>query len=190
MDKSDVVQCVVGDNCLNGFTRSHNLSPPKCAFCWLAPNSDMKPGSKHYWRPLDRIMKHPTLAAYKRDKARGRVRERARERASKDKKRIEVLRKSKAAEKKTEKSIIHATKNSGRVNKDGDHIAVGNILIDTKQQSREHPVVVLDELDKAARDASRSGKLLSCLVIRNIYGRGVVVMTEASFGILLEQLKC
>ncbi len=52
----------------------------------------------------------------------------------------EILKQATRAEKTTERNFIHATRNSARSHKDGDHVAGGEITLDTKlQTTREIP---------------------------------------------------
>lgn len=81
-----------------------------------------------------------------------------------DKGKRKVLKLAVRAEKQTERQLIHATKNSGRSNKDGDHVAAGEITLDTKLQSkRTNPVILLHELVKVGEDARRAGNWMGAL---------------------------
>jgi K+/H+ antiporter YhaU regulatory subunit KhtT len=110
-------------------------------------------------------------------------------RLARDKGKKRIVRKAAKAEKTTEQNIIRSTVNSGRSNKDGDHIAAGSITLDTKMQStRTDMVVHLEELSKVRDDATRAGNSVGGLVLRNKFGVGVVVIREDDFGKILAQL--
>src|SRR3954470_16423620 len=124
----------------------------KCALCRLSPDN-LGRDMTHHWQPTliartNRI-KHPTLEAEKREaKVRKHFAKLSAKRARDPMKR-KISRLASQAEKKTEKQIIHATKNSGRRNKDGDHVYCGDITLDTKlQTTRENPIILLAELEK------------------------------------------
>ena len=107
-----------------------------------------------------------------------------------DKGKRKVLKLAVRAEKQTERQLIHATKNSGRSNKDGDHVAAGEITLDTKLQSkRTNPVILLHELVKVGEDARRAGNWMGALVIRNMNGIGVVAIAEADFARLIQRIQ-
>jgi len=81
-------------------------------------------------------------------------------------------------------------KNSGRSNKDGDHVAAGEITLDTKLQSkRTNPVILLHELVKVGEDARRAGNWMGALVLRNMNGIGVVAIAEADFARLIQRIQ-
>ena len=83
---------------------------------------------------------------------------------------------------------IKATRNSGRTNKDGDHLLAESIVLDTKLQSqRINPQVNLAELDKVRFQAVSHNKAFGALVLRNKHDVGVVVMAEADFAKLVNQ---
>lgn len=152
----------------------------KCTFCRLAPDNEHVSGQ--YWRPINRLMRHPVLKQEQRDAARGRAQAAHQRRLTRDKGKQRVLRRAGKAEQTTERNIIVATKNSGRSNRDGDHIAAGQITLDTKLQStRDNPVVLLSELAKVREDAARAGNVIGGLVLRNRSGVGVIVFSEADF---------
>jgi hypothetical protein len=116
------------------------------------------------------------LEQEKRDANRRKVLERQQVRKNKDRDRQAVLSRAAQAESRTQKEVIKATRNSGRVNKDGDHLLFGRITLDTKLQSgAENPIVKLQELDKVRSDAKRAGNPIGGLCIKNKNGRGVVV---------------
>jgi hypothetical protein len=135
--------------------------------------------TRHYWKPVSHTYTHPILVKEKRDAKRAKtIAKRAAEKA-KDPSKQARLREAARAERRTNDKIIKSTRNSGRVNKDGDHLLGNNVILDTKLQSNaENPVIHLHELDKVRSDASRAGRPVGCLVIRNKNGRGVVVIDE------------
>jgi hypothetical protein len=165
----------------------------KCDLCRLSP-INIGRSMVHFWSPTKEargmgLTKHPIIEEEKRNtKASARLFKLDKKR-NRDKGRIKTSRLATAAEKATERNIIHATMNSGRRNKDGDHVHKGNITLDTKlQTTRDNPVILLAELEKVRSDAMRSGKLIGGLVIRNKQGVGVVVITEADFALLTKGL--
>jgi hypothetical protein len=183
----EVQQCNEGADCLNSISKV-GFGNQKCGICRFAPNND-SPMAVSYWKPVDGKTKHPAATAILRAKKQARVLELRQEKRSRDqaKRRISVL--AARAEKQTESNIIRATKNSGRSRKDGDHLAAGQITIDTKLQSRrESPVVLLSELAKVREDAGRAGNWLGCLVLRNKNGVGVVALAEEDFARLIALL--
>lgn len=153
----------------------------------------------HFWRPTafakvwrsgwKRLDKHPILEEENRNAKVANKLSKLIAKRSRDPKKIKVSRLASQAEKKTEKNIIHATKNSGRRNKDGDHVSLGMITLDTKlQTTRENPVIFLSELEKVRSDAMRAGKLVGGLVIRNKYNVGCVVLKEEDYAELTRRL--
>lgn len=180
--------CEMAGQCRN----SPSLAQPAlvaCALCRLSPENVGRDMS-HHWIPIEMGMKHPMLLA---EKANLKIRKRLlklQAKRGRDLGKRKVSRLAALAEKKTEKNIIHATKNSGRQNKDGDHVSLGNITLDTKLQStRDNPVILLAELEKVRSDAMRAGKLIGGLVLRNRHNVGVVVFTEEDYAILTKGLR-
>jgi hypothetical protein len=105
----------------------------------------------------------------------------------KDRGRQKVGRRAAAAEKKTERVLVRSTRNSGRSNRDGDHVAVDCISLDTKFQSGNiNPVVNLAELAKIKADARRAGNPIGALVLRNKFNVGVVVLAEEDWAQILQ----
>jgi len=162
----------------------------KCSFCRLAPDNEDLPS--HYWKANDirwKVGGHPLLNREKVEARFQRAKNHQTKKLAVDRGKRKLLKKAARAEQTTERNIIHATKNSGRSNRDGDHIAAGSITLDTKlQTTREHPVVILGELEKVREDAKRAGNPIGALVLRNRNGVGVVVMAEADFALILQRL--
>jgi len=182
---NEIKPCKEGTMCAN--SPFHSLHP-LCRDCRLSPiywGIAIQP-SKHYWKSVNPRWKHQILEKEKRDaKRRKTIAKREAEKA-KDPAKQARSRAAERAERKTNASIIKSTRNSGRVNKDGDHLLDDRITLDTKLQSQnENPVVNLHELDKVRRDARNNTKLLGGLVIRNKSGRGVVVIDERDIGKLI-----
>jgi hypothetical protein len=152
----------------------------KCIFCRLAPDNENVSGQ--HWNPIDKRFKHPILVSEKRTAASARSRLAHQVRLAKDKGKKRVGRRATKAEDTTQRNIIAATRNSGRSNRDGDHVVGGQITLDTKLQStRDNPVVLLVELAKVRDDAERAGNPIGGLVLRNRHGVGVVVFDEKDF---------
>ena len=159
-----------------------NSSTPRCNDCRLSPGVNPLVGiTSHYWHPVGK-QKHPVLEQEKRNAKRLKTLARQEARKAKDPSRQARNRAAERAERRTEQAIIKSTKNSGRSNRDGDHVFNDKITLDTKLQSNAvNPVVNLQELDKVRSDARRSGKQAGALVIQNKTGRSVVVFDLADF---------
>src|SRR5271166_5224971 len=155
----------------------------KCALCRLSPDNAGK-DMAHYWFPTAEarvagLTKHPDLVREKFEARCKKRRDKLAKKRMRDPKKRKISRLAANAEKSTEKHIIHATKNSGRRNKDGDHVQANMITLDTKlQTTRENPVIFLGELEKVREDAMRAGSLVGGLVIRNKHNVGCVVLKE------------
>jgi hypothetical protein len=150
---NEIKPCKEGPFCMNGPSLAGTGA--LCRDCRLSPiywGIAIQP-TRHYWKPISHTYYHPVLQQEKRDaKRRKSIAKREAEKA-KDPTKQARSRAAARAERKTDRAIIHATKNSGRSNKDGDHVLFGNITLDTKQQSqRDNPVVSLHELDKVRQD--------------------------------------
>lgn len=160
-----------------------NSSHPKCNDCRLSPAVDPLLGIKtQHWKPISSRYKHHVLEQEKHDAKRLKTLARQEARKTKDPSRQARNRAAERAERRTEQAIIKSTKNSGRSNRDGDHVFNDKITLDTKLQSNAvNPVVNLQELDKVRSDARRSGKQAGALVIQNKTGRSVVVFDLADF---------
>jgi hypothetical protein len=181
---ADTEPCDVWQSCLNspGYRRKEFAA---CRDCRLAKFNG---GNEVRWRPSERNIKHPILEQEKRDAKRQRNEAKREKAKNKDRKRQQVNHAAERAERKTERisaahgGSIRSTRNSGRINRDGDHsLAVrgAKLSLDTKLQTRSiHPVVRLAELDKIRNDSLNAGALAGALVIRNKFGRGVVVFAE------------
>ena len=110
--------------------------------------------------------------------------------SGKDKAKVRLVRRAASAEKMTQRrQNVTATRNSGRTNKDGDHDFLGKIGLDTKLQTQNiNPVINMAELAKISIDAQRAGKPIGVLVLRNKFNAGVVVLSEADWGTILQWL--
>lgn len=177
--------------CTNGDLMRDKLA--KCALCRFSPEN-LGRDMVHYWSPTpparkDRVV-HPLLIAEKRKAKADKHFAKVQSKQNLDKSKRKISRLAQNAEKKTEKQIIHATKNSGRRNKDGDHVSIGQVTLDTKlQTTRENPTIFLAELEKVRQDASRAGKFIGGLVIRNKHNVGCVVLKEEDYAVLVRGLK-
>lgn len=180
---SKPVPCSEGEHCKNS---PFNSARPLCMECNLCPVASVNLNFKeHHWKATSSKHKHPIVEAKKRYAKYQKTLERAKKRAAKDPARQARTRAAARAERKTNAAIIKSTRNSGRVNRDGDHVFDGRICLDTKQQSNtENPVVHLHELDKVRRDARNSGYPIGGLVLRGSTGRGVVVFDERDLSAL------
>lgn len=184
--------CHMDASCMNGEFQLGKLA--KCALCRLSPDNKGRQMS-HYWvaaKPdVGPKPKHPDLQAEHRNAKFQKRIEKLQAKRSRDGKKRHLLHRSDLAEKRTEKQIIHATKNSGRRNKDGDHVHLGMVTLDTKLQStRENPIINLAELEKVRADAQRAGKLIGGLVIRNKHGVGCVVLKEEDYARITSFIQC
>ena len=175
--------CIVADLCKNA-PQIEDDPQAKCALCRLSPDNKGR-DMGHYWFPtevarLSGDKKHPALEAEKRTTQGSISAVQVGSKAfSGSKRRGRISRLAQKAEKATEKKIIHATKNSGRQNKDGDHVLYESVTLDTKLQSnRKNPVIFLEELEKVRKDAHRAKTMIGGLVIRNKHGVGCVVFRE------------
>jgi hypothetical protein len=181
----DIQPCSVGGSCRNS-PENAGLPRSKCSTCRLSPGNEDLP--QQHWSPKDGS-KHPELLKEKRSLRISKNQARIDERRSKDRGRQRVLKKATRAEKQSERNIIKATKNSGRSHKDGDHVSIGHITLDTKLQSqRDNPIVLLSELEKVRRDATRAGNTIGGLVLRNKHGVGVVVLHEDDYAKLTAEI--
>lgn len=188
----DVEPCDMFSSCANS-PEFRRIEFAGCRDCRLA---NANGGSVNRWRPIDRRIKHPVLEQEKRDASRRRREAKAEDLQKKDRKRQEVARLAEKAERKTERIIqgsggtIAATRNSGRLHRDGDHALQwgrGTVQLDTKLQSRSaNPIVRLAELDKIRQDSVNAGAITGALVIRNKHGRGVVVFAEEDLQKLID----
>lgn len=171
--------CKEGDFCRESPSNSHR---PKCNSCRLSPANERGVLAGVFpseWKPVSHRHKHPVLEKEKRDAKRQKALARQAVRKAKDPAKQARAREAERAERRTNAKIISATRNSGRINRDGDHLYHSDIVLDTKQQSTaKDPIIHLHELDKVRNDAVRNGRRCGCLVLRNKYGRGVVVIDE------------
>ena len=180
--------CSVGNLCKNS-PENIGEAKAKCALCALSPDNEGR-NMSHYWRPTVKRLDHPELERRRLlIKALAHM-EDLRAKYNKDPKKRKISRLANKAERITEKNIIHATKNSGRRNRDGDHIHINQVTLDTKlQTTRENPVIFLGELEKVRADAMRAGVLIGGLVIRNKHNVGVVVLAEDDYALLTKGLE-
>lgn len=179
-------QCKMAYMCRNSVEIAGEAKQ-KCSICRLSPPNSSY--SAHYWRPIDYNAKHPQLAWEAKQVRSSKLRERRDARRNKDRIRQQILKDAARAEESTEKHIIKATKNSGRLNRDGDHVASNCVTLDTKLQSKKiNPTVNLSELTKVREDAARSGNSIGALVIRNRNDVGVVVLHEDDFALLMRNI--
>lgn len=186
MDVLQIVPCDESHLCLNSVERA-GIDGGKCGICRLSPTGHSR---MNYWKPSVPGTKHPGLIAVKKQEKLDKHIAQIAKKRNADIGRRRLLIKASQAEKTTERNLIRATKNSGRSNKDGDHIAVGEITLDTKlQTTRENPVVLLHELHKVGEDAKRAGNWMGALVLRNTNGIGVVAMTESDFARLIQRIQ-
>jgi hypothetical protein len=180
----------MAESCKNSISIVGN-EVAKCGLCRLAPGNEELP--QHFFRPVPgpgRKPVHPVLRKEKIDAARARSLANAQKKASRNRKTQMIVRKAARAERATERNIIHATKNSGRSNRDGDHIAGDFVTLDTKlQTTRDNPVVMLIELAKVREDAKRAGNPVGGLVLRNRHGLGIVCFLETDFAKILRRIQ-
>jgi hypothetical protein len=193
-DDGSPVPCVMEEVCFNS-PRNAGQEHTKCHTCSLSPiytneaNPDLWRSPPSHWKPIGNWTKHPVLEARKVEARKARKEEARSKRLSKDKARQKRAIQATRAEARTNRSIIKATKNSGRSNRDGDHVAGGRITLDTKLQSKRlHPVVNLVELSKVSRQARAAGMLLGGLVLRGKTDVGIVALYEEDFGRLIRML--
>lgn len=174
------LQCDQFTKCANSvYSRGENTA--KCHLCRLSTEGSGL--NQQYWKPTNNKDEHPVLKQEKITKKIAKRNDSLNKRLNKDKSKVKMLRKAVKAESKTEANIIKATKNSGRSNRDADHIVGdGWLRLDTKLQTNKViPIIKIDELDKACSDAARGGSQLGGLVIRNKHGQGFVVFREEDF---------
>jgi hypothetical protein len=139
-------------------------------------------GLSSCWKPVRSGEKHPEEVKRRKSAKQEQTAEKRRARQGRDRQKIRIQRQARAAERKTERKIIQATLNSGRVRQDGDHVLGGKITLDTKLQTgRTNPTILVSEVSKVQEDARRAGSLYGALVIRNQDGQGFVVMDERDF---------
>lgn len=175
----DLIPCEFGETrCWNS---PKNSRCPKCSTCTLSPvyTEQSAPPllTSNYWHPIAKGLKHPIVEQRKRRASAERRAFRATVRQSKDIRRRAVAKYALGAERLTEK-VITSTANSGRKNKDGDHVSFG-VTLDTKHQSqRVNPVINWDELDKVRRDAQRGGNAVGGLVLHSPHRAAVVIALE------------
>lgn len=142
------------------------------------------------WLPLKPGLKHPEAVKAKKAAKLVQIQEKQQQKANRDRGKMKVLSRAARAEKETERQIIKATRNSGRSNRDGDHVMAGRITLDTKLQTgRLNPVVQVVEVEKVRQDARRAGNPVGALVLRNQNGHGFVVLAEEDFVLLVKGLK-
>lgn len=147
-------------------------------------------GRSNRWAPYKPGLKHPLVVQAKRAQKREADQVKQDRKRNRDRAKMRVLSLAARAEKQTDRNIIKATKNSGRTNRDGDHVMAGQITLDTKlQTTRLNPVVQVAELEKVRADARRGGNSIGALVLRNENGHGFVVLAEEDFAQLVKGLQ-
>lgn len=172
--------CSEDVRCSNSPTHTTSF---RCGDCRLSSGG----GASVFWWPMKSADKHPVLEKEKRDRKFAEALIKSVKKAKRDPNKIALLKQAVRAEQQTDRNIIHATKNSGRSNKDGDHVHAGKVTLDTKLQStRVNPVVLVSQIDKVRSDAKRAGMLVGALVLRNQNGRGFVVMDEKDYARLVQ----
>jgi hypothetical protein len=173
--------CTVIRNCRNGLADRRT--------CVLCRFDDLDPGIENRYWPLEKAIKHPKLEAEKAAKKREKAYAQLAARQARNKGKQVLQAKARKAEAATERNIIKSTKNSGRVNCDGDHTAAGFFALDTKlQTTRETPQIKWTELQKIRSQAAANSKPVGALVVRGKSGRAVVVIDEDDFGKVLKAL--
>lgn len=187
MEVLAIAPCNVGDQCRNS-VHIAGFGEGKCGICRLSPTGPT--AGTNFWKPVIPGTKHPEVVAAKKKAQKDRAGEVLMKKRAVDKGKRKILVKAVLAEKQTERNLIHATRNSGRTNKDGDHVAAGEITLDTKLQSkRDNPIVLLSQIVKVGEDARRAGNWMGVLVLRNRNGIGVVAMAEADFARLIQRIQ-
>lgn len=184
------LSCSMGSECKNS-VENVGEARTKCHSCKLSPafSSFEYVSLSSHWKPIDGKMKHPVLESNKRTAARNRQITRNTTRRLKDRAIQSILFDAGRAERTTERKIIKATKNSGRSNRDGDHLVADKITLDTKLQSKRlNPVVKMTELHKVRQDALSVGNSIGALVLRTKSGAGVVALREEDFALLISML--
>lgn len=160
--------------------------------------ADDNGGPNNNWRPTVKGTRHPKAVQAKINELRDRKAARDLKLRSRDSQKRYYSKVAAASEKRTNVRLakqginITATVNSGRSFQDADHLvqfsaaaALSRITLDTKNQSKAaHPTVQLDELEKVRKDATRAGSLVGGLLIRNKFGRAVVVFAEEDLKVL------
>lgn len=178
--------CEERDRCLNGSESQQEVEN----FCYDCRFALKFPGRSNHWRPLKKGEKHPRVVAEKKQKKLVEIQAKQAHKRNRDRGKMRVLSLASRAEKQTERKIIQATRNSGRSNKDGDHVLAGRITLDTKLQTgRVNPVVLVAEVEKVREDARRAGNPIGALVLRNQNGDGFVVLAEEDFALLVKGLQ-
>lgn len=182
--------CSVSAQCQSGpeFLTERRAHCPMCKF------ADDNGGPEHHWRPLTPT-RHPKAVEAKQKAIREKKQAEQAKLANRDPAKRYYSKRAAGAEQKTNTALarygvkIAATRNSGRSCQDGDHLVqfgstvpLQKLTLDTKMQSQvDHPKVLLNELDKVREDAKRAGSLAGALLLRNKFGRGVVVFAEEDF---------
>ena len=186
MDIFQVLPCDEGAQCKNSIARA-GIGAGKCGACQLSPTGLR---GTSFWKPDVPGQKHPAVIAARAQDKKDRKAALDLKNRFADKGKRKLLVEAVRAEKQTERNLIHATRNSGRTNKDGDHVAAGEITLDTKLQSkRDNPIVLLSQITKVGEDARRAGNWMGALVLRNRSGVGVVAMAEADFARLIQRIQ-
>jgi hypothetical protein len=187
-----IEQCEIGNQCKNSIDVAGEIRA-RCYECRFGRIIDIpidNPAQISYWKPIHRSVEHPVIAAEKLFKKKAKHRAQVAKRLARDRGKVRLAKQAKKSEEKSAESIVKATKNSGRVNKDGDATAVNLIQLDFKLQSTSVDWVVKQaELIKIIQDGKRAGNNIAALVVKNKLGQEIVVLDMADFGKLLARLR-
>lgn len=162
--------CSVSSNCLN------NQNCFNCAF----DEDRFSPYGQDLYNPINRKTKHPIKQGMKderkAEKAEAKKAEKIAKNNSKNKDKVELLKKASKSEDK-----VYKTLNSGRISMDGD-LKTNDLILDVKLQSRSKDwTVKRDEWLKVQSDSLRAGKESGVLVIENKLGETIYVISEELF---------
>jgi hypothetical protein len=168
--------CDQADLCWNS-PKFKGEEAASCSMCRLAP-ANLGTLLAQRWAPVRSGFQHPLLVLEKLEEAREKREAGFQKILAKNKQvaRQRVQKSARQAEINTQEEVIQATRNSGRTNRDGDHLLDTRIVLDTKQQSKRiHPLVNLAELEKVRRQARENNRAVGGLVLHNKHGVKVVV---------------
>lgn len=162
-------------------------TPSVCGDCRFAKRFG---GRFNRWVSIKPGVKHPQVVEEQLAAKRSQAAEKQTKLRDRDRGKMRVQSLARQAERQTNRNIIRATKNSGRTNKDADHVMAGKITLDTKLQTKVlNPVVKVAELEKCRQDARRAGNSIGALVLRNENGHGFVVLAEEDFALMVLELR-
>lgn len=152
--------CETRLNCMN--------YPEKCYVCWVHESR-----GENFYKPVDRSIRNNAIEERKASDKKAKKADKKNKRASDTSKRNK--RAARAESDAIELIGARKTSNSGRKRRDGDG-HTKNFLIDVKNQdTRENPIIDVDELDKARAQALMHNKQCGVLVIVNKSGRRFLV---------------